>query len=185
MVKGYLTSKEARQDLCTTYNDAVDKMGVLHRSKTNNHAQDCNGWQFGAADIRCREQGMAQQGDEALVAQEQGRGTADKRTPSWRELVTRSYRIHNPFDLLVSTSSEPRLRLYEMMDEDTELLNTPDQRDTSTDVPDDIKDVPANDAASHNLRERARGTRLEEVTLSVPQGGCRRLGKLNRRIKRS
>ena len=72
-----------------------------------------------------------------------------------------------------------------MMDEDTELLNTPAPRDTATDVTDDIKDDPANDAASHNLRELARGTQLEEVTLSVPRGGCQRLGKLNPRIKRS
>ena len=60
------------------------------------------------------------------------------------------------------------------MDKDTELLNTPVPRDSATDVPDDIKTVdpanrvkddPANDAVSRNLRELARGTRLEEVTL--------------------
>ena len=193
-VGDHLISKEAWQDGCSTYNGTVDKIGALGRDKTTNYAQSHRRWRFGAADIRYREQEMAQQGEEALVTQQQGRGTVDKRTLIRREIVTRTYRILDPFDLLTSTSSKLRLRLYEMMDKDTELLSKPVPKESTTEVIDEAKDVdhtgrlkndPADDAVGRNLREQAKGAGLEEVTPSVPQGGYRRLGKLNRRVESS
>ena len=73
-VGDHLISKEACQDGCSTYNSTVDKIGAPGRDKTTNYAQDRRRWWFGAVDIRYREQEMAQQGEEALVTQQRGRG---------------------------------------------------------------------------------------------------------------
>ena len=120
-----------------------------------------------------------------------------------REIVTRTYRILDLFDLLASTSSKPRLCLYEMVDKDMELrsksvpmeslkvvINEAKDDDPSERLEDDdpterLKDDTADNAAGRNLRELAKGAGLEEVTASMPRGGSRRLGKLNRRVESS
>ena len=69
-VGDHLISKEVWQDECSTYNGTVDKIGTPGRGKTTTYEQGHRRWRFGAADIRYREQGMAQQGEEALVTQQ-------------------------------------------------------------------------------------------------------------------
>ena len=137
---------------------------------------------------------MVRQGEKALVTQQRGRGTVDKRKLIRREIVTRTYRILDPFNLLAPTSSKPRLRLYEMVDKDMELLSKSVPKESTAEVIDEtkddapteqLKDDTADDAAGRDLRELAKGAGLEEVTASVPVGRCRRLGKLNRRVKSS
>ena len=62
-----------------------------------------------------------------------------------------------------------------------ELLNKQVPKDSTAEVIDETKDVdpadelkddPADDAAGHNLRQLAKVTRLEEVTLCVPGEGA-------------
>ena len=89
-VGDHLISNEAWQDGCSTYDGTVDKVGAPGRGMITNYAQGHCRWRFSAADIRYRNQEMVRQGEKALVTQQRGRGTVDKRKLIRREIVTRT-----------------------------------------------------------------------------------------------
>ena len=117
-----------------------------------------------------------------------------------REVVTRVYKIRDPFDFLVPTRIKPRLRMYELVEDDIELLSKPGMMESVGVVNDESEgDAPsklirvattqenatADNASVYGLRELAERVGPEDVTTSMPQRRSRRLGKLIRRDKSS